>query len=94
VNKFEASPEAETAAAEPDEMSVTKSKVVIAEVHNAEAAEEDEVSEASFKSAQMSPTGETEAQKSPPSAKKVTTKPSEGKLVNNSPLKAFDPMAF
>ena len=46
----------------------TKSKVVIAEVHNYEAAEEDEVSPASFKSAEMSPTGETEAQKSPASA--------------------------
>jgi hypothetical protein len=50
----------------------TKSKVVIAKVHNSEAAEEDEVSAASFKSAEMSPTGEKEAQKSPASAQKVT----------------------
>ena len=49
-----------TAAAESDEMSDTKSKVVIDEVHKSEAAEEDEVSAASFKSSEMSPTGETE----------------------------------
>jgi hypothetical protein len=56
----------------PEEKSDTKSKVVIAEVHNSEAAEEDAVSAASFKSAEIPPTGETEAQKSrPASAQKV-----------------------
>jgi hypothetical protein len=74
-------------------MSDTKSKVVIAEVHNSEAAEEDEVSAASFKSTEMSPTGETEAKKSTASVQKVTTKPAEGKSVTNSPLKASDPKA-
>ena len=57
--KIEASPEDEAAAAEPDEKSDTKSKIVIAEVHNSEAAKEDEASAASFKSAEIPPTGET-----------------------------------
>jgi hypothetical protein len=41
----------------------------------------------------MSPTGETEAQKSPASTQKVKQKPAEGKSVTNSPLKASDPKA-
>ena len=55
----------------PEEKSDTKSKVVIAEVHNSEAAEEDEVSAASFRSSDMSPTCETEAEKFPASAQSL-----------------------
>ena len=69
ANDFTATAKIETS---PEEKSDTKSKVVIAEVHNSEAAEEDAVSAASFKSAEIPPTGETEAQKSrPASAQKV-----------------------
>ena len=65
--KIEVSPEDEAAAAEPDEKSYTKSKVVIAEVHNSEEA-----------AAVMSPAGETEALKDTPKqaeAKSITNYP-------------------
>ena len=55
--KIEASDEDEVANAGTDEKSKTKSKSVIAEVHNSEAAK-DEVSAGSFKSTEMSPAAE------------------------------------
>jgi hypothetical protein len=97
--KIEASPEEEAAAVgseevpirSEDEKSDTKSKAVISEVLNSEEAAEDVVSAASFKSAEMSKSDETEAQKSPASAQKVSPKPAEAN--SSSPSAGSVPMA-